>query len=356
MITRFARLGCLALFVLCPTVSAEEPTSCIEDPVSDLVSDMIADLDPPGVVLRVAQDGRLLYDRAFGRYDADTVINIASSTKWVTSAVIMTLVDDGLIALDAPISRYLPDVTGPLADATMAQLLSHTSGIGGLQVYRHHLSQPVDMQLVDAGREIAQGAPEHAPGTAFDYGGASFQLAGAIAEKVSGRSWHELFDMRVAQPLGMTASFYGHPMPVHQDRKGLSNPGMGGGLHTSLNEYWRFLSMITHYGETSDERVLSKHAIQTMETNRVGALKIVYTPRTEDQQHFRYGLGVWCEAFDQDDRCSVVSSPGAWGTYPWIDRNLRQQGMLMIQGQSAQVSPWVARLRRAINTAIKTCR
>lgn len=340
----------LALLLGLSVAGAEAaPSGSLEDEVSVVIDGLIADRQPEGVAIRIAQNGQLLYDRSFGAYNADSVINVASTAKWVTAATIMTLVDEQVLDLYEPIGTYLPQVKAPLSTATLQQLLSHTSGIGGLQTYQRHLSLSPDMSLLDAGLTIAADPLDHLPGEVFAYGGASFQLAGAIAVKTSGKRWSELFQSRIAGPLNMADSYYGHPMPEFQGRRDLDNPGMGGGLDTSLNDYWKFLTMIFHHGDANGHRILSAGAIKAMETNRVIMQKIVYSPRTEEQSHYRYGIGIWCEQINEDNSCPVVSSPGAWGAYSWIDRSRGAVGLLIIRDQGTLVTPWVERLKTTVN-------
>ncbi|NCY15982.1 MAG: class A beta-lactamase-related serine hydrolase, partial [Actinobacteria bacterium] len=77
----------------------------------------------------MVRDGRVLRNRGYGDYDPITVVPIASASKWLTSATMMTLVDEGRISLDDRVSMYLPEFTGVSGTATIRQLLSHTSGI-----------------------------------------------------------------------------------------------------------------------------------------------------------------------------------------------------------------------------------
>ncbi len=72
----------------------------------------------PGAVVMIARNGKIVYERAFGFSDRpanvamtkDTVFALASMTKAVTSVAAMTLVEDGLLCLDEPVSRYLPEL------------------------------------------------------------------------------------------------------------------------------------------------------------------------------------------------------------------------------------------------------
>jgi len=77
--------------------------------------------------LLLVRDGKTLYEKSFGRGDASTPIRIASATKWLTGAVILSLVDEGKLRLDDLAARYLPGLPGDGARITVRQLLAHTS-------------------------------------------------------------------------------------------------------------------------------------------------------------------------------------------------------------------------------------
>jgi CubicO group peptidase (beta-lactamase class C family) len=105
-------------------------------------------------------------------------IPIASATKWLTGAIVLTLVDEGKLGLDHIVSRYLPEFTGDKARITVRQLLSHMSGLPmtGRALDRR------DITLKQAVDVIAAAPLMSPPGEICVYGDASVQVAGRIAE------------------------------------------------------------------------------------------------------------------------------------------------------------------------------
>ena len=95
------------------------------------IQKVVEDGKLPGACLLVVQDGQTIYDQCFGTYKPDTVVAIASASKWFAAATIMTLVDEGKLSLDDPVSKFLPRFTGKKGQITLRQLLSHTSGSPG---------------------------------------------------------------------------------------------------------------------------------------------------------------------------------------------------------------------------------
>src|SRR5215218_9345683 len=85
--------------------------------------------DLTGGVLFIARDGETLHRVAVGHTNARTVMPIASASKWLTSATLMTFVDEGKLDLDDPVRDHLPAFDGAKSDITVRQLLSHTTGL-----------------------------------------------------------------------------------------------------------------------------------------------------------------------------------------------------------------------------------
>lgn len=288
----------------------------------------------PGAGLLLVRDGKVIYREFAGEYGSDTVVSTASAAKWLTGAVIMSLVDDGLIDLDKPIGEILPEFTGDKAAITVRQLMSHTSGLPG----ENAPVGRVGGTLADTAREISRMELVAKPGAEFGYGGVSMQVAARIAEVVSGKSWNDLFAERVAVPLGLTQTRYG--------RLGLrQNPQVAGGAVTTLDDYGRFVSMILAQGEFTDPttgkttRVLSEEAVREMCADQTRGAAIRGSTLTRRLSGARYGIGTWVEpgparATREDRPGGANSSPGAFGFMPWVDWERGVAGVFMIEDRS----------------------
>jgi CubicO group peptidase (beta-lactamase class C family) len=127
-------LGALVLVVaLALGMTATTTASAADkDPFARLdrsMRDRVEQDDLAGGVLLVVRDGDVIHEADFGALDADSVIPIASASKWLTSATLMTLVDEGTVSLDESIATYLPEFKGKKSAITVRQLLSHTHGL-----------------------------------------------------------------------------------------------------------------------------------------------------------------------------------------------------------------------------------
>lgn len=207
----------LGLFLLAGCVHGNAPGNSRE--FAGFITAYAQEHDFSGTIL-VVEQGRILYRRSFGlaerafavRATDSTRYRVASITKLFTSVLVLQLVDQGRIALDAPVSTYLPDYPGAGADRiTVHHLLNHTSGLpqydqvaslqealeNGIEQYQRPQTAA---QLLD---RCCTAAPVRDPGSGFDYNNADYILLGRIVERVSGLSYEELLRERILRPLGL---------------------------------------------------------------------------------------------------------------------------------------------------------
>jgi CubicO group peptidase (beta-lactamase class C family) len=144
------------------------------------------------------------------RLTSDTRFEAGSISKWVASLVVLRLVDQGRLNLDAPISTYLPqyrsDNGGRL---TLRHLMSHSSGLPN-EIEAARQANPAmrgdDMPTLDAVRRYASGDLAFAPGAAWDYSQSNWILVKAIVEQVTGKSYETLVRTNVVRPAGLRDS------------------------------------------------------------------------------------------------------------------------------------------------------
>ena len=134
----------------------------------------------------------------------DSVFQIGSITKVWTTTVVMQLVDEGLLDLDAPVADVLPELRLADADAakrvTTRHLLTHTSGIDG-DVFTD--TGRGDDCLEKYTAVLADVAQNHPLGATWSYCNSGFSLAGRVIEKLTGRTWDEALRERLVAPLGL---------------------------------------------------------------------------------------------------------------------------------------------------------
>jgi CubicO group peptidase (beta-lactamase class C family) len=144
-------------------------------------------------------------------YNSTTKIAIASCSKWLSAALVMTFVDEGNLKLTDTVGKYLPILSQHgKGNITLSQCLSHTTGINPPSL-KESLQEMRGVNTMDeAIADIAALPMEGKPGTVFHYSNAGLQIAGAIIEKISGKDFHTLFAERIAAPLEMKNSDFGN--------------------------------------------------------------------------------------------------------------------------------------------------
>jgi len=172
-------------------------------------------------VVRVDRGGRVELAKAYGlasRADElpnelDTRFAIASGTKGLTALAVMTLVEDGTLALTTPARSFLGSDLALIGDdVTIEHLLAHRSGIGdyvdeeaGVDVTDYLLPVPVsELATTDRYVAVLDGhPPKFAPGERFAYCNSGYVVLALVAERASGVPFHELVVRRVCEPAGM---------------------------------------------------------------------------------------------------------------------------------------------------------
>lgn len=181
-----------------------------------ILADAAAREEIPGAVLVVTQHGRIVHERAFGHaqlYDygmkrlaapramqTSTVFDLASVTKvMATTYAIMLLVDRGIVDVDAPAHRYLPELRGtPLEPITVRHLLTHSSGLMQWQPLYYHASRPAQTYQVIRSLPLAWDV-----GSERRYSDLGFMLLGYLVERVTGDSLGDFLAEALYGPLGL---------------------------------------------------------------------------------------------------------------------------------------------------------
>jgi CubicO group peptidase (beta-lactamase class C family) len=276
-----------------------------------------------GAGLLVVANGTEFRNTMYGNYTNETVIPIASASKWLTAATMMTLVDERKVSLDDPVSKFLPEFTGTTGNATIRQLLSHTSGIAQANCIWEE-----QQTLEQCVRTVAAQKPASTTGTKFSYGNTSFSVAGRVIEVVTGQSFEKAFESRVADPLGMIHTrFDGNYYPTE------SNPVPAASAESTMNDYGKFVQMIFNRGQLNGVRVLTEQSVLEMENDSVKGLNTSADSAVQTTGIPTYGLGTWRDVTTTDDVGVITSGNGAYGFYPWVDRSRNGYGIVFVFDQ-----------------------
>ena len=340
-----------------------------------------------GAVAAVLRDGQLVYFESLGQRDLesgsampqDALFRIYSMTRPVTSLAAMILYDEGLIALDDPISKYLPefaeqrvflDPDAPdmnqtrerQGDITVADLMRHTSGLGS-RSSAIYVAEQVRLRSLTAeqvSRNAARVPLFEDPGTAFRYG-LSATVLGRLVEVVAGMPYDEFLQQRVFDPLGMSDTvFWVDPSRVDRlatvyrpaadgtlrphemeeipftEKVPLVEGGVG--LVSSTLDFARFSQLFLNGGELFGQRILRPETVQLMMENAV-ADELLPLEDSGYMAASGWTLGGFAYALDPARYDHTVSQGEVWwdgsaGTRFWIDP---VQGIVTVI--MAQISP-----------------
>jgi CubicO group peptidase (beta-lactamase class C family) len=367
--TKTAARTLVAVVGAAVTLSAQAVSRDRLERIDRYFQEEIAEQHLAGAVALVLQDGKPVYDKAFGWADkeanrkmaTDDIFRIASQSKALTSAVVLSLMEEGRLGLNDPAGRYISTfmkttvavpnggelTTVPARRAiTIKDLLTHTAGVSYgedpliAEAYKSKNLGPVtgrgwytadkDEPICTTMERLGTLPFVTQPGEAWVYG-YNTDILGCIAEKVSGQPLDELIRSRITVPLVMKDTMFFLPADKRERLVAVyaSNAEGGGkifrapdgplgqgnyvdgprksfaggaGLLSTAHDYGRFLEMIRRGGELDGVRILSPRTVELMTTNQIGTL--------HSTGGLGYGLG-----FETTDRYGAngMDAVGAFG-------------------------------------------
>src|SRR3984893_3922804 len=316
------------------------------DHIGDYFRNKVTPAKIPGAVLLIQQHSKPVYLQSFGVRDPatgqpmtpDTIFQIYSMSKAVTSVAAMMRVDDGKLALDDPVSKYirafadakvgvdLSDEAGqyplklePLKrPITIRDLLRHTSGItygffGETAVQKLYAKPQLyagDFDNAEFADRIATLPLADQPATRWNYSH-STDVLGRVVEVASGQTLYQFEKQRLFDPLGMSDTVYyvadkakwpliARGFPVDRFRvAGIKDPTLprrwesgGAGLVSTTGDYARFLQMLLNGGKLDGKRYLKSETVALMTSDQIGPeTGIIHDPCYFPGPTSGFGLG-----------------------------------------------------------------
>lgn len=326
--------------------------------IHERMEQFCADREIAGAVTLVALNERIVHLDAAGHADlasgapltTDAMFGVMSMTKPVTAAALMMLVDEGKLAIDDPVEKYIPAFADaklnsgdPVRGLTIKHLLTHTSGLGGDQSCRDSLEATAD--------ELTRRPFDFQPGERWQYG-PSLNVVGRLIEIASGQPYEEFLQERIFDALGMSDTTF-HLSDEQQSRlvtlyardassgelkpaqrwgdvgsaAAVANPS--GGLFSTAEDMARFYQALLGQCECIAAPLLSAGAMKQMTEVQTGDLVTGFSTGNG------WGLG-WC-VVRQPEGVTAMLSPGtfghggAYGTQGWVDPERKAAFVLMIQ-------------------------
>jgi serine-type D-Ala-D-Ala carboxypeptidase/endopeptidase len=293
-----------------------------------------------GGVVRVAQPSRVLFLKAYGGYRVEDALPLAAGTQLLSVVVLLHLVDAKRLSLDAPISAVLPDWPEDKKAITLRMLLAHTSGLPPSADCLEDRNTTLDA----CARQISVLPLRKEPGTAVLYGGTGLQVAGRMAEVVSGSSWAEVFRATLTAPLGLRATGFGRT----------ANPRVAGGAQSTAGEYGRVLDLLLQGGELAGVRVLAQSTVEAMFQDQSGGAPLVQSPYAllPGREASRPGLGLWLDRTDGHGHGVEALCQGTFGFTAWMDRERQLGGVLLVRSDLRRIAPLEQQLRADFRKAV----
>lgn len=330
-------IGALMLAALVVFSSGSLAAAPAKDDLSDLdafITKALAEYKVPGAAVAVVQDGKVVMAKGYGvrdinkpdKVDENTIFQLASVTKSLTGAAVGTVVDEGKLDLDVPISTYLPQFVG--YDPYMTRWMTTRDALAmrtGWPAFMGDMIDPFGYDRAQILHQLRYFKPRYSLREVAQYSNMGFFLAGETAAAASGESWNDLVEKRIYAPLEMTRS--------GTREEGLSDPNMSanhvlvdGKAETTApsvldttgaassgtstaSDMAKFLLMLLGKGSSNGATVLKPETVQDiMSRNMVGEIEFTEVPPISENTGFYYGLGM--DSYDYAGH-RVVEKAGA---------------------------------------------
>jgi CubicO group peptidase (beta-lactamase class C family) len=248
-------------------------------------------------------------------FTSTTRARIASCSKWLSAALVMTFVDEGKLSLEDTIGKFLPIMTqNGKGGIKIWHCLSHLTGIKGLEGKDSWTEMTNYKSMDEAMASISKQPIEGEAGKTFRYGNTGLQIAAAVIEKIAKKDFETLFQERIAKPCGMLQTDFGK----------VAVPQAAGGAFSTAEDYINFLVMLLNEGNFNGKQILTAKSVAAMQHNYAKGATIMGSPK--EAGNFGYGFGEW--TMDDNNRSIAVTSPGLFGSFPWIDNKRHYAAIL----------------------------
>jgi len=194
-------LPSLFLLPLCTWAQTQGKEVSLPERLESLVNDRLEATRCPGLSVAVASHNQIVFSAALGKADIEqdvplttaSVQRLASVSKPITGTIIMDLVEQGKLSLDASVRQYLPELPAFYQSVTLRELLSHQSGVRGYADEENVLFSTVRYATSRDALKVMMTYPlAFTPGTKVEYSSLAFTVLGAASESVTGRSFQQL--------------------------------------------------------------------------------------------------------------------------------------------------------------------
>jgi CubicO group peptidase (beta-lactamase class C family) len=343
----------IALFMRASAIAQATPQNQYGNTFAQFVLDAMEAAKTPGAAVAIIKGDQVVYAKGFGiasietntAITTDTLFRLGSTTKMFTSAALVKAAEEGRLNLNAPIGNYVRGLNPKLAQITVHQLLSHSSGL-------RDFAATVNSNDDDALSEMVRGWKGDvffgASGQVYSYSSPGYWLAGFVLEEIGHHSYAEEMKRLIFKPLGMARTTLrpleamtfplaiGHKLEANRPtiiRPAFNNNAMwpAGSIYASVNDLTRWVIAFLNEGKIDGVQVLSPTLIRQLSTPHIGM------PGGFNQHH-GYGL-----MLSQERGVSIVSHGGFSTGYGSMIQMAPQQriGVIVLTNRSGETLPRV---------------
>lgn len=286
------------------------------------------------VITTVATADTVVYQKAANRiFSPRTQAPIGHASQWLTAALILVLVDEGVLSLDDKVSSFLPVFEKYGKNyITLRHCLSHFTGIQAdapkaLKLLQKKKFATLDEEVASyAAREIQTN-----PGTEFRYTNIGPAIAARVAEVATKKRFDLLIQQKLFRPLGMRQTTFStlDASPVD---------AVAGARSTAI-DYILFLRMLLNGGKMQGVEILSEESVKQLRTIHTtnGALQ----NRPAQTKDFQYALGAWAPVGNSMAQATALTGPSFGGTLPIVDFCRGYAYLLMIKEETEDAAAHV---------------
>lgn len=310
----------------------------------------------PSAIAMIARDGKIVWLGTAGEMGqgvpmrTDAIIPLASVGKMYTATAAMILYDRGLISLDDPVARFIPEFSDVMVSVTdedgetrlvkpdrpitIQHILTHTAGlkVSGDDFWATRAAHVEKTNTTELSRALAKLPLQSQPGTRFEYGvtGESYNVLAAVIETVSGQTLEAFMFENIFDPLGLENTFFYIPdekaaqMPAFYRK---SDDGLklergfgedfprttffhgGGGVRSAPEDILRFTQIFLNRGASSGVRILEPESVESMMSDQLGEM----SPFGDPDMSWGFGAAVRIT--------QRLSGQGTLYQYGWVGGN-----------------------------------
>jgi D-alanyl-D-alanine carboxypeptidase len=314
--------------------------------VDKTVTDYISRNGKGAVAIAIIHDGKIFTIKGYGYQDAEqkvpvtenTVFQVASISKSFTAWGIMNLVEDGVLELDQPVTKYIPDWHFPPSDfdeneVTIRRTLSHSSGIANVGGYsgveKLEDLQTLEESLVSANDARGEGVRiVYRPGSQYVYSGGAYTLLQYVIEQTTGQTFETYMQEKILDPLKMKHSSFSYEPAAHENLAvvydNLGNPvpahffasQAAAGLYTTVGDLSKYaLAILSAYDEKIENNVLTPETLKSM-----------FQPQKSINSLLPYGLGFMIQEIGPNKTLEVSHTGGNLPNWHSVVTTLPEKG------------------------------